>query len=193
MKKVGITGGIGSGKTTVVAEFERLGVPCFVADAVAAGYYRQPAFLAQLRQLFGDTVFNPDGTVDKQRIAARVFSNHADLQRLNAIVHPRVMSDFQAFCRSHASEPYVLFESAILYDYGFDRLVDRVVCVYLDLQERIRRLRERDHVDEDCIKARIANQLPAEDIMLRADYVILNYEGNPRRRQVAYIDNLLRQ
>ena len=103
------------------------------------------------------------------------------------------MDDFQAFCDAHAEAPYVLFESAILFDYGFDRLMDCVVCVYLDLAERIRRLRERDHTDEACIAARIANQLPAEETMLRADYVILNYEGNPRRRQVAYIDNLLRQ
>ena len=193
MKKVGITGGIGCGKTTVVAEFERLGVPCFIADAVAAGYYRQPDFLNRLRALFGDSVFSPDGSADKQRIAARVFSDPEALQRLNALIHPRVMDDFQAFCDAHAEAPYVLFESAILYDYGFDRLMDCVVCVYLDLAERIRRLRERDHADEACIAARIANQLPAEETMLRADYVILNYEGNPRRRQVAYIDNLLRQ
>lgn len=193
MKRVGITGGIGCGKSTIVAEFGRLGVPCFVADSVAAAYYNDAAFLTEVRALLGDGVFKADGTVDKKMIAARVFANRDLLLALNALIHPRVMVDFDRFCSSHGSASYVLFESAILYEYGFDRMMDKVVCVYLDIEERIRRLVERDGVDEASLRARMANQLPAEEVMLRADYVILNYEGNPRRRQVAYIDNLLRQ
>ncbi len=193
MKRVGITGGMGCGKSTVMAEFRRLGVPCFVSDIVAAGYYYDIEFLDALRCLLGDDVFLDDGTADKRVVAAKVFADKALLQGLNALVHPRVMEDFDYFCRLHADEPYVLFESAILYDYGFDRLMDKVICVYLDLEERLRRLMLRDGVGEEVLRARIANQLPAEEMMARADYVILNYEGNPRRRQVEYIDNLLRQ
>lgn len=193
MKRVGITGGIGCGKSTVVTEFSRLGVHAFVADSVAATYYDDTSFLAQIRDLFGDSVFRPDGSADKRIIASRVFSDAALLRSLNALVHPRVMADFDTFCRQHRDEPYVLFESAILYDYGFDRMMDKVVCVYLDLAERVARLRERDRVGEDQILARVANQMPAEEAMMRADYVILNYEGNPRRRQVSFIDKMLRQ
>ncbi|MBR3783826.1 MAG: dephospho-CoA kinase [Bacteroidales bacterium] len=193
MKRVGITGGIGCGKSTVVTEFSRLGVHAFVADSVAATYYDDTSFLAQIRDLFGDSVFRPDGSADKRIIASRVFSDAALLRSLNALVHPRVMADFDTFCRQHRDEPYVLFESAILYDYGFDRMMDKVVCVYLDLAERVARLRERDRVGEDQILARVANQMPAEEAMMRADYVILNYEGNPRRRQVSLIDKMLRQ
>lgn len=193
MLRVGITGGIGCGKSTVVAEFRKLGVPAFVADTVAAAYYEDTAFLAQLRGLFGDEVFRADGSADKQAIAQRVFADSEALEELNALVHPRVMGDFDAFCRKHFSEPYVLFESAILYDYGFDRLMDKVVCVYLDLAERVERLRERDGVGEEQIMARVANQMDAEEVMMRADYVILNYEGNPRQRQVALIDKMLRR
>jgi dephospho-CoA kinase len=192
MKRVGITGGIGCGKTTVVAEFKKLGVHAFVADQVAADYYRDPSFLADIRRLFGDAVFLPDGSVDKRLIASRVFANSSLLAALNALVHPRVMADFETFCRDHAAEPYVLFESAILFDYGFDALMDKTVCVYLDLQERIERLRNRDGSSVEQIMARVANQMPAEEMMRRADYVILNFEGNPRQRQVAVIDNLLR-
>ena len=192
MKRVGITGGIGCGKSTVVAEFARLGVPCFVADRVAGAYYEDEGFLREVRSLFGDGVFRPDGSADKRAIAARVFADGSLLSRLNALVHPRVLADFDSFCLAHADAPYVLFESAILYDYGLDRLMDCVVCVYLDLPERLRRLKERDGVGEESLMARIANQRPAELTMMQADYVILNYEGNPRRRQVAYIDNLLR-
>ncbi|MBR4505415.1 MAG: dephospho-CoA kinase [Bacteroidales bacterium] len=193
MKRVGITGGMGCGKSTVVNEFRRLGVPCFVSDIVASGYYYDFDFLDDLRRLLGDEVFLDDGTVDKKAVATKVFADKALLQGLNALVHPRVMEDFSHFCKIHASSPYVLFESAILYDYGFDRLMDKVICVYLDLDERLRRLSQRDGVGEDAIMARISNQLPAEEMMLRADYVILNYEGNPRRRQVEYIDKLLKQ
>lgn len=192
MKKVGITGGIGCGKSTVVAEFARLGVPCFVADTVAGAYYDDPQFLSEVRCLFGDEVFRPDGTADKRAIAARVFSDRDLLQRLNALVHPRVMADFDRFCGNNAAAEYVLFESAILYDYGLDRAMDRVVCVYLDEEERLRRLVQRDGGDVEAIRARMTNQMAAEVALMRADYVILNYEGNPRRRQVEYVDKRLR-
>lgn len=193
MKKVGITGGIGCGKSTVVAEFRQLGVPCFVSDIVAASYYFDPDFLDQLRSLLGDQVFRPDGSVDKQKVASLVFSDRKLLEGLNAMIHPRVMDDFEHFCHQHEKVPYVLFESAILFDYGFDRLMDRVICVYLDLPERMRRLRLRDGVGEAQIMARIQNQMPAEEMMDRADYVVLNYEGNPRSRQVAFIDEQLKK
>ena len=193
MKRVGITGGIGCGKSTVVEAFAELGVSCFVADSVAATYYEDPSFLADIRSLLGDGVFMSDGRVDKRRIASLVFADKAKLAQLNRLVHPRVLADFDLFCREHGEEDYVLFESAILYDHGLDRLMDKVVCVYLDLDERLRRLAARDGVGEESLRARIANQMPAEEVMRRADYVILNYEGNPRGRQVAYIDKLLRK
>ena len=192
MRRVGITGGMGCGKSTVVAEFRSLGIPCFISDIVASGYYYDIDFLDDLRRLLGDEVFLDDGTADKKAVAAKVFADKALLEGLNALVHPRVIEDFDHFCRLHADAPYALFESAIMYDYGFDRMMDRVICVYLDLDERLRRLSQRDGVGEEALMARIANQMPAEEVMLRADYVILNYEGNPRRRQVEYIDKLLR-
>ena len=192
MKKVGITGGMGCGKTTVVREFERLGVPAFVADKVGGSYYNDEAFLAEVRRALGDGVLGADGRVDKKRIAAKVFSDKEALAKLNALVHPRVMADFDRFCEQHADKPYVLFESAILFDYGLERFMDQVICVYLSLDERLARLRERDHTDNSALLARIRNQMPAEEMMRRADYVVLNYDGNPRSRQVEYIDRKLR-
>lgn len=193
MKRVGITGGMGCGKSTVAAEFGTLGVPCFEADRAGASCYTDAAFLADLRHLFGNQAFFPDGTADKRTIASLVFADKALLSSLTGLVHPRVMAMFEQFCRRHAAADYVLFESAILYDYGFDRLMDRVVCVYLGMSERLARLQQRDGVGEAQLVARIANQLPAEEMMMRADYVVLNYEGNPRHRQVALIDKMLRQ
>lgn len=192
-RRVGITGGMGCGKSTVLAEFRRLGVPCFISDIIASGYYYDPDFLDELRHLLGDSVFLPDGSPDKRAVADQVFADDALLQGLNALVHPRVRDDFDYFCSLHRDKSYVLFESAILYDYGFDRQMDAVICVYLDLDERLRRLRLRDGLDEDSLMARIRRQMPAEQVMMKADYVVLNYEGNPRRRQVEYIDQQLRK
>jgi len=192
MKRVGITGGIGSGKTTVVAEFAKLGISCFVADKVAAAYYNDSDFLSDVRKLLGDSVFMPDGNVDKAAIARIVFADADKLAALNSLVHPRVMRDFDLFCNAHSSEAYVLFESAILYDYGFDRMMDCVIGVYLDCEERLRRILQRDACDEAAIRARMANQRFADETLYRADFVVLNYEGNPRHRQVEYIDRKLR-
>ena len=137
MKRIGITGGMGCGKTTVVTEFERLGVPAFVADKVGGAYYDDASFLAEVHNALGDGVLDAEGRVDKKRIAAIVFSDKEALAKLNALVHPRVMVDFDAFCRQHADKTYVLFESAILYDYGLERYMDKVICVYLSLDERL--------------------------------------------------------
>ena len=94
---------------------------------------------------------------------------------------------------SRQQAPYVIFESAIVYEHGFDRMVDKVVCVYLEQEERLRRLALRDHATREQLLARMRNQLSAEEKMMRADYVILNYEGNPRARQVRHIHSLLQK
>ena len=113
------------------------------------------------------------------------------LQRLNSLIHPRVWADFELFVQENKQVPYIIFESAIAYEYGFDKLVDRVVCVYLEEEERLRRLQLRDHASREQLLARMRNQLSAEEKMMRAHYVVLNYEGNPRARQVQYIHSLL--
>lgn len=188
---VALTGGIGCGKTTVLHEFQKIGIPCFVADEVAGAYYNDPTFLQQIRTLFGDSVMLSDGSADKKAIAQIVFSDHEALHRLNALVHPRVWQDFQQFVHVNAQAPYIIFETAIAYEYGFDQLVEKVVCVYLEEEERLRRLELRDHATRQQLQARMRNQLSAEEKMMRADYVVLNYEGNPRSRQVQHIHHQL--
>lgn len=194
MKLIGLTGGIGCGKTTVLNHFRQLGVPCFVADSHAAGFYNEPDFLRQVRQLLGPSVINPDNTANKQNIANIVFNDRAKLLQLNSIIHPRVMTDFQIWAQSHdAATPYVIIESAILFEYNLHLQLDAVIAVYLEKEERLRRLELRDKVSRLELEARMRNQLPAEEKMDRADYVILNYEGNPRARQVATIDQKIKQ
>lgn len=188
---VALTGGIGCGKTTVLNQFQQLGIPCFVADQVAGEYYNDTAFLQQIHSLFGNSVIRPDGSADKQAIAKIVFSDTKALGQLNALIHPRVWDDFLLFVQSHNQAPYIIFETAIAYEYGFDRMVDRVVCVYLDQDERLSRLALRDHATREQLLARMRNQLSAEEKMMRAHHVVLNYEGNPRARQVLHIHRQL--
>ena len=192
MKLVGLTGGIGCGKTTVLEAFSRLGVPCFVADQRAAAYYKEPGFLNDIRTLFGNNVIDTDGNVNKAEIARIVFSDKDKLQALNELVHPRVMHEFSMWAQQQQT-PYVIMESAIIYEYGLQNHLDTIITVYLEKEERLRRLQLRDNVGREALEARMRNQLSAEEKMDRADYVILNYEGNPRARQVADIDRWLRQ
>lgn len=189
MKVVGLTGGIGCGKTTVLNEFRQLGVPCFVADEVAGTYYNDPDFVSEVEGLLSVSVRRPDGSVDKKKIADIVFRDAEQLSRLNSLIHPRVRNDFACWCRQQQEQgaPYVILESAILYEYGLDLLTDAVICVYLDAEERMRRLQIRDNASPKQITDRMRNQLPAEQKMSQADYVVLNYEGNPRKRQVHWI------
>ncbi len=187
MKLIGLTGGIGCGKTTVLQEFQRQDIPCFVADTQAARYYQEPAFLEKLRILFGKEIITTEGTADKIALAQIVFHDKTKLAQLNQLVHPRVWDDFIDFAKANRQAPFVIFESAILYEYHFDQRVDKVICVYLDFEERMRRLLIRDKSNREALLARMNNQLEAEEKLDRADYVILNYEGNPRSRQVEWI------
>ena len=183
---VGITGGIGCGKTTVVKAFAALGIPAFVADSVGATYYQEPEFCHTVAQTLGSDLLATPDTIDKVRLAQRVFSDSAALAALNALVHPRVMADFDQW-QQQQDAPYVLFESAILYECGLDSRMAATIVVHLDKEERMRRLLLRDTTTVEQIEARMARQMPPEALLDRADYVILNYEGNPRTRQVQYV------
>lgn len=191
MLKLGLTGGIGSGKTTVLQVFASLGVPCFVADDVAKGYYRDASFLERVSELFGREILNPDCTLNRQALAQIVFSDSRRLEQLNQLIHPRVAADFRRWCDEHENHDVVLLESAILYESGFDSLVDKVVEVYLDKEERIFRTQLRDKSSREDVLSRMASQISDEDKLMRSDYVVLNYEGNPRERQVRHILSLL--
>ena len=192
MRRIGLTGGIGCGKTTVVREFEKIGIPCFVADTRAAAYYQEADFIHEVCTLLGDDILNADGTVNKKRIADKVFGDREALAALNGLVHPRVMQEFAQWAEAQQA-PYVIMESAIIFEYGLQESLDKVIAVYLDKEERMLRLEQRDHVSREALEMRMRNQLSAEEKMDRADFVILNYEGNPRQRQVMEIDLQIRK
>lgn len=189
--RIGLTGGIGCGKTTVLEVFRTLGVPCFVADQVAGRYYEDDTFVAKIVSHFGHSILTQEGRVDKKSLASIVFNDAESLGWLNGQIHPRVMADFELWLKGQTA-PYVIFESAILFESHLEENMDQVICVYLEKEERMQRLFVRDQVSRKSLEMRMRNQLSAEEKMERSDWVILNYEGNPRQRQVEYLDSQIR-
>lgn len=195
MKLIGLTGGIGSGKTTALNKFKELGVPCFVTDDEAKKLYNIPSFCTELTKHFGDKILDNNGQIDKKSLAKIVFSNQEELNILNSLIHPRVRQRFFEWCKeiehSNKNTPYIIIESAILYETGLNKMLDGVIVVYLEKEERIKRAMLRDNATREQIESRISKQMPDEEKLKLADFVILNYEGNPLDKQVEIINRIL--
>lgn len=171
MIKIGVTGGIGSGKSTVCRVFSLLGIPYYDSDAEAKRLMNTDSELAaRIRSLLGPGAYTEQG-LDRAYVSARVFGHPDRLQRLNAIVHPAVEHDFARWAEAQQA-PYVIEESAILFESGADRLMDRTVAVVAPEEVRIRRVCRRDRREEQAVRARIAHQMSDEERIRRADYVL---------------------
>jgi dephospho-CoA kinase len=186
MLKIAITGGAGSGKSTVARMFQELGAEVLDADAFAreAVAVGAPAW-QELRRLYGNDYFNPDGTLNRSRLAQRVFNDPAERRRLEALVHPLVVQEIMA--RAAALEgrgvQLVMVEVPLLYETGREAGFDRVIVVSAPEAKRIRRLRERDRRGEAEIRGILQAQWPLEDKVARADYVVDNGGELDRTRQ----------
>jgi len=192
MIKVGITGGIGSGKSTVCKVFKLLGIPVFEADQIARQLMNSDASIRiQLIDLFGSTVYLPDQSVDRKFLSGIVFNNPSSLAKLNSIVHPIVQNAFNDWCQNQQS-PYVIHEAAILFESGFYKLMDKVIVVATDLEERIQRVMKRDGSSEDLVRQRIGNQWTYEQRIKLADFVINNNDNELIIPQIVEIDKKIR-
>ncbi|WP_129716597.1 dephospho-CoA kinase [Pedobacter sp. SYP-B3415] len=178
MLKIGITGGIGSGKTTVCKIFEVLGIPVFYADSQAKALMTtDPILMAGVREAFGKHSYRADGSLDNQHIAGIVFNDDEQLARLNALVHPAVFRAFDVWVAAvDRRAPYILKEAALLFESGSYRMCDRNVLVTAPLELRIGRVMERDGASRDAVLQRIARQFDDETKEKMADYLITNQE-----------------
>ncbi|MBR3794112.1 MAG: dephospho-CoA kinase [Alistipes sp.] len=173
MYKVGITGGIGSGKSTVCRLFEQNGIAVYDSDARAKALMAEDAKLReQLVEAFGAECYNEQG-LDRAYLAGRVFGDEAELQRLNGIVHPAVKEDFRRWADAQRGA-YVVLESAILFESGFDTQVDTTLAVMAPMEERLRRTVERDGVDREAVRRRMEHQLSDDELHARAARTIVN-------------------
>ncbi len=179
MIKVGVTGGIGSGKSTVCKLFAELGAPVYSSDTRARELMtRDGAIRRKIIDLLGEGAYRGD-VLDNGYIAARVFTDKMLLASLNAIVHPATALDFEAWTLSFADRPYVVLESAILFESGFDRFVDRVIAVSAPESVRLERVLKRggSGVSREDVMRRMANQLTDNDREARAWRTIDNSGG----------------
>jgi dephospho-CoA kinase len=192
MIKVGITGGIGSGKSTVCKVFTVLGVPVFYADSTAKQLMNSDLQLReQLIHLFGPAVYLPDLTIDRKYLAGIVFSDTSLLEKLNSIVHPAVRKAFDDWClKQNAS--YIIHEAAILFESGFYKMMDKTIMVYTDEHERIERVVKRDKISTEMVIQRMNNQWKDEEKIKLADYVIGNNDRELIIPQIVEIDKKLR-
>lgn len=173
MYKVGITGGIGSGKSSVCSLLAAYGVPVYDSDAEAKRLMEQSVDLREaLCEAFGEECYSVQG-LNRAYLASKVFGDAEQLQRLNSIVHPAVRADFAVWAESQRA-PYVVLESAILFESGFNNVVDTTLAVLAPLEERIRRTMERDNTDRESVMRRIGHQLSDDELHRLSNNSIVN-------------------
>lgn len=175
MLKIGLTGNIGSGKTTVAKVFELLGIPVFYADDEAKKVMITDADLIEaIKQTFGAESYLEDGTLNRKHIAAIVFNNPAQLEKLNSLVHPAVFRAFEALESKAKNAPYIIREAAILFESGSNKTCNRTVIVTAPLDTRIARVTRRDGISREEVEKREARQISEEEKKKLADDIIIN-------------------
>jgi dephospho-CoA kinase len=193
MLKVGITGGIGSGKTTVCKIFEQLGIPVYYADDRAKRLMvEDPQLVRGIMALLGEEAYTPEGQLDRTFVANIVFNNPGKLAQLNDLVHPAVARDGAAWQEKQTEVPYTLKEAALLYEAGSYRALDRMICVVAPEEMRIQRVMERDRVDRAAVLARMDKQWPQAQKARLADFLIYNDGTQSLVQQVVRIHKRLK-
>lgn len=194
MIRVGITGGIGSGKTTVCEVFKMLGVPVFFADLEARNLQdHDPEIKKELIGLFGNEIYLPQGTLNRMKLSGVIFNDKQALKKVNAIIHPRVRKRLTTWANQYQDQPYVLYEAAILFESGSYKECDLNIIVVADKQLRLTRVIKRDGLKEYDILSRMNNQLPDEQKIPLADFVIYNDQQRLIIPQVLDIDKIIKE
>jgi dephospho-CoA kinase len=185
-KIVGLTGGIGSGKTTVANFFKALGIPVYIADEEAKELMiRSKVIKRKLMQLLGDKAY-VDGKLNKPFIAHKIFNDETLLKKMNNIVHPKVAAHFKRWLNKQDST-YVIKEAAILFENGTHQFLDLIITVVAPEKERINRVLERDKTSEEKVKAIINNQWSDARKVKLSDFVIENLNLEETKKQVLKI------
>ena len=191
MKHIGITGNIGSGKSTVCRVFELLEIPVFYADIHARMLLYQADVKDRLTKIFGREILDDRQEINRKKLADIVFHDTGALSRLNAIIHPQVHNTYHSWV-SHQNSPYTLYETAILFESGMAADFDRVILVTAPGEVRISRVCTRDHISREQVIARMNNQMAEETLIKKVDYIIDNDGNTLLIPQVLMIDNELR-
>lgn len=175
MLKIGVTGGIGSGKSTVCKIFEVCGASVYYADDKAKILMNKDEVLKQrIKEKFGKETYSADGKLNRVFLANKVFNNADQLKVLNSIVHPYVFQDTIRWMQAHQNEKYVLYEAAIMFESGSYKLMDKTILVISPTEDKINRVMTRDKISRNEVIARINKQMPDEEKMKLANFLIYN-------------------
>ena len=190
---IAITGGIGSGKSYVSALLEKAGIPVYNADNESKRLTTENTEIrCGLVNLLGEEIYT-EGVLNKQMLASYLFANAENAARVNAIIHPCVKKDFKQWMEMHAESELVALESAILYDSGFDDVVDTVVVVYAPKELRLKRAMLRDAASREQIEARMNAQMDDEEKCRKADFVVYNDGTFPLEEQLTSVINQIKR
>lgn len=191
-KIIGVTGGIGSGKTTIVNYIHTKGYPVYIADEAGKKVMQQPKVIQQVNALFEGKVLLDDGSLDRSKIASLVFNDEQLLSALNQIVHPAVVSDFEEFKKQNSQQPLVFKEAAILFESGSYKDCDATILITAPLNVRIDRVVKRDGISKEAVLQRMKNQLTDEEKQKLATFTVENMELNHAFKSIdEIIDKLL--
>ncbi len=188
---IGLTGGIGSGKTTLVNYMESLGIPIFIADEEAKKAMQSPHVLEEVKTSFGNSIFE-NGQLNRQQLASIVFSNPDKLKELNSIIHPEVKRLFVIWLNQHKTVPFVVYEAAILFESGSYQNCDYIITLTAPLEDRITRVMQRDNCSREQVLQRINAQLTDEERAAKSNFVIDNTIAQSAKNEIDKILKILK-
>lgn len=171
--RIAITGNIGSGKSYVSLLFKQLGIPVFDSDLEAKRLYDQPEIKRLMVERFGPNIYHEDGTLDRRTMASKVFADPCALGYVESVLYPALNARFAEWA-GRQEAPFVLYESALIFEKHMEGMFDAVIVVAASEEVRIRRVMARDHCTEEQVRARMALQLPQSEKVTKADYVIVH-------------------
>ncbi|MDD4777565.1 MAG: dephospho-CoA kinase [Fermentimonas sp.] len=187
MIKIGITGGIGSGKSVVSEIFRLYDIPIFDADKEAKRLNdTSPKIRKQLIYHFGSDIYDND-RLNRRKFADLIFSNEQNVKIANSIIHPEVADCFVEWCNNYKERPFVIIDAALLIEAGFNQFVDKVITVYAPEDIRIERVMKRDHISREQVEARMNNQMSEEEKIRLSDFVIYNDNSRSLIKQVSKV------
>lgn len=188
---IGLTGGIGSGKTMIANYFESKGIPVYIADLEAKKIMDSQLIIGKVIDAFGMDIIENE-KINRSKLSALVFNNPENLAKLNAIVHPEVKIHFLNWLKEHQDFPIVIKEAAILFESGSYKDCDKIILVTAPKETRIQRVMKRDNVTKEAVEARMANQWEDEKKIALSDFIIQNTNAEEAKNAADKIISTLR-
>lgn len=188
---IGLTGGIGSGKSTVATYIASKGIPVYIADEEAKKLMDSKVMINKIQAIFEESILTKEGNLDRKKIGNIVFSQPEKLAQLNAIVHPEVKKHFEKWVKKHKNQSFVVKEVAILFETGGHLACDKVIMITAPQEIRIERAMKRDNIARESVLNRIENQLPEAEKIKLSDFVVHNMDLQSTFTQIDQILKIL--